>query len=79
MWLDAYVTDFLSRARAQGYAVPDLAFRNALSVFFMQHVLQIQPYIGLMYLIYFGVGILGMIDRLDRGKDRLAILPGHEG
>ncbi|MGA0541039.1 alpha-2-macroglobulin family protein [Neotabrizicola sp. VNH66] len=31
MWLDAYVTDFLSRARAQGYAVPDLAFRNALS------------------------------------------------
>ncbi|NPD14485.1 alpha-2-macroglobulin family protein [Xinfangfangia sp. D13-10-4-6] len=31
LWLDAYVTDFLSRARAQGYAVPDLAFRNALS------------------------------------------------
>lgn len=30
-WLDAYVTDFLSRAKAQGYAVPDLAFRNALS------------------------------------------------
>ena len=30
-WLDAFVTDFLSRARAQGYAVPDLAFRNALS------------------------------------------------
>ncbi|MDQ1850037.1 MG2 domain-containing protein [Gemmobacter fulvus] len=30
MWLDAYVTDFLSRARAQGYAVPDQAFRNAL-------------------------------------------------
>jgi hypothetical protein len=30
-WLDAYVTDFLSRARAQGYAVPDLAFRNALT------------------------------------------------
>lgn len=30
-WLDAYVTDFLSRARAQGYAVPDLAFRNALA------------------------------------------------
>ena len=29
-WLDAYVTDFLSRARAQGYAVPDLAFRAAL-------------------------------------------------
>lgn len=30
MWLDAYVTDFLSRARAAGYAVPDLAFRQAL-------------------------------------------------
>ena len=29
-WLDAYVTDFLSRARAQGYAVPDQAFRSAL-------------------------------------------------
>jgi uncharacterized protein YfaS (alpha-2-macroglobulin family) len=29
-WLDAYVTDFLSRARAQGHKVPDLAFRNAL-------------------------------------------------
>ena len=25
-WLDAYVTDFLSRARAEGHAVPDLAF-----------------------------------------------------
>lgn len=30
MWLDAYVTDFLSRARAQGFDVPDLAFRRAL-------------------------------------------------
>ncbi len=30
MWLDAYVTDFLSRARAQGFAVPDVAFRQAL-------------------------------------------------
>lgn len=30
MWLDAYVTDFLSRARAQGYLVPDQAFRSAL-------------------------------------------------
>lgn len=30
LWLDAFVTDFLSRARAQGYAVPDTAFRNAL-------------------------------------------------
>jgi len=29
-WLDAYVTDFLSRAKAQGYTVPDIAFRNAL-------------------------------------------------
>ncbi|SOC07504.1 hypothetical protein SAMN05877809_10485 [Rhodobacter sp. JA431] len=29
-WLDAYVTDFLSRARKAGHAVPDTAFRNAL-------------------------------------------------
>lgn len=29
-WLDAYVTDFLSRARAEGHAVPDRAFRMAL-------------------------------------------------
>ncbi|SEQ17598.1 alpha-2-macroglobulin family protein [Thalassovita taeanensis] len=29
-WLDAYVSDFLSRARAEGYAVPDLAFRLAM-------------------------------------------------
>jgi hypothetical protein len=30
LWLDAYVTDFLSRARAQGFTVPDVAFRQAL-------------------------------------------------
>ncbi|ARJ69297.1 alpha-2-macroglobulin family protein [Paracoccus contaminans] len=30
-WLDAYVTDFLSRARAAGHAVPDEAFRRALA------------------------------------------------
>ncbi len=30
LWLDAYVTDFLSRARAMGYQVPDTAFRNAM-------------------------------------------------
>lgn len=29
-WLDAYVTDFLSRARALGHAVPELAFSQAL-------------------------------------------------
>ncbi|WP_295399710.1 alpha-2-macroglobulin family protein [uncultured Thiocystis sp.] len=29
-WLDAYVTDFLTRAREQGYAVPDAAFDMAL-------------------------------------------------
>lgn len=29
-WLDAYVTDFLSRARAQGAAVPERAFQSAL-------------------------------------------------
>ncbi|MFK7941405.1 MAG: alpha-2-macroglobulin family protein [Paracoccaceae bacterium] len=30
LWLDAYVTDFLSRARAQGHEVPAKAFRAAL-------------------------------------------------
>ncbi len=29
-WLDAYVTDFLSRARAAGHEVPDAAFRMAM-------------------------------------------------
>ena len=29
-WLDAYVTDFLSRAKARGFAVPENAFRSAL-------------------------------------------------
>ncbi|WP_112324022.1 alpha-2-macroglobulin family protein [Oceanibium sediminis] len=30
LWLSSYVTDFLSRARAQGHSVPDLAFASAL-------------------------------------------------
>ncbi|MEY1557668.1 MG2 domain-containing protein [Yoonia sp. R2331] len=30
LWLDAYVTDFLSRARARGQDVPPLMFRNAV-------------------------------------------------
>jgi len=30
LWLDAYVTDFLSRALAEGHAVPAKAFANAL-------------------------------------------------
>lgn len=29
-WLDSYVSDFLSRARAKGYNVPDMAFRHAM-------------------------------------------------
>ena len=29
-WLDVYVTDFLSRAKAQGYEVPANAFRSAI-------------------------------------------------
>ena len=29
-WLDAYVTDFLTRARERGFIVPDIAFRLAL-------------------------------------------------
>lgn len=31
MWLDAFATDFLSRARAEGFAVPDRAFSQALN------------------------------------------------
>lgn len=30
LWLDAYVTDFLSRARSLGHEVPDPAFRQAI-------------------------------------------------
>jgi uncharacterized protein YfaS (alpha-2-macroglobulin family) len=30
VWLDAYVTDFLTRARERGFAVPDVGFRLAL-------------------------------------------------
>jgi len=30
LWLDAYVTDFLTRARERGYAVPSVAFQVAL-------------------------------------------------
>ena len=30
LWLASYVTDFLSRARAKGFAVPDHAFRSAI-------------------------------------------------
>ena len=30
LWLDAYVTDFLSRARAEGHAVPGAAFEAAM-------------------------------------------------
>jgi len=29
LWLDAYVTDFLSRARSRGFDVPEIAWRNA--------------------------------------------------
>jgi alpha-2-macroglobulin len=29
-WLDAYVTDFLTRAREKGFTVPDILFKNAL-------------------------------------------------
>ncbi len=30
LWLDAYVTDFLSQARRGGHLVPDIAFANAI-------------------------------------------------
>jgi uncharacterized protein YfaS (alpha-2-macroglobulin family) len=29
-WLDAYVTDFLTRAREKGFSVPDILFKSAL-------------------------------------------------
>src|SRR4029077_18788632 len=29
-WLDAYVTDFLTRAREKNFTVPDIAFRQAI-------------------------------------------------
>ncbi|MFZ2158777.1 MAG: alpha-2-macroglobulin [Bradyrhizobium sp.] len=29
-WLDAYVTDFLTRAREKGFVVPDVSFKSAL-------------------------------------------------
>jgi uncharacterized protein YfaS (alpha-2-macroglobulin family) len=31
LWLDSYVTDFLSRAKAQGHVIPKAAFRQALN------------------------------------------------
>jgi alpha-2-macroglobulin len=31
LWLDSYVTDFLTRAREEGYDVPQKAFENALA------------------------------------------------
>ncbi len=31
LWLEAYVTDFLSRVRAEGYTVPDQALRSAFN------------------------------------------------
>jgi uncharacterized protein YfaS (alpha-2-macroglobulin family) len=30
LWLDSYVTDFLTRARERGFAVPDVAFKLAI-------------------------------------------------
>jgi uncharacterized protein YfaS (alpha-2-macroglobulin family) len=30
VWLDSYVTDFLTRAREKGFAVPDVSFKSAL-------------------------------------------------
>ena len=31
-WLDAYVTDFLTRAREKGFAVPDVLVQEARSI-----------------------------------------------
>lgn len=40
-WLDAYVIDFLTRARERGFAVPDLAFRLAL--YRLRNIVSIAP------------------------------------
>ena len=40
-WLDAYITDFLTRARARNFAVPDIAFRLALDR--LRNVVAIAP------------------------------------
>jgi uncharacterized protein YfaS (alpha-2-macroglobulin family) len=40
-WLDAYVTDFLTRARERGFAVPDTAFRLALDR--LRNVVAVSP------------------------------------
>ena len=45
------------------------SFRNSLSFFFMQHVVQVQDYIGLLYLMYFGLGILAIPFWLILGRN----------
>jgi uncharacterized protein YfaS (alpha-2-macroglobulin family) len=42
MWLDAYVTDFLTRARERNFAVPETAFRLALDNL-RNHIAQNDP------------------------------------
>ncbi len=42
MWLDAYVTDFLTRARERNFPVPDVAFKLALDRM-RNHVAQSDP------------------------------------
>ncbi len=44
------------------------AFRSSLSYFFMDHIVQISDYIGLMYLMYFGLGILAVPFWLALGR-----------
>ncbi len=44
------------------------AFRSSLSYFFMEHIVQISDYIGLMYLMYFGLGILAVPFWLALGR-----------
>jgi uncharacterized protein YfaS (alpha-2-macroglobulin family) len=41
-WLDAYVTDFLTRARERNFAVPDVAFKQAIDNL-RNHVAQSDP------------------------------------
>jgi uncharacterized protein YfaS (alpha-2-macroglobulin family) len=55
-WLDAYVTDFLTRAREKGHAVPDVAFRQAIDRLRNQVSLAPEPdkdgAVGLAYTYY---------------------------
>jgi uncharacterized protein YfaS (alpha-2-macroglobulin family) len=43
VWLDSYVTDFLTRARERGFAVPDIAFRRSTACAILSALPRIRP------------------------------------